>query len=140
MQDTNFIGRAKRTSQQTVGMQLLDPLAVQDIRLAAGDVHNVTSIDQLYFEPTSLEQFEQRDPVFVAEGKLDQAIPDYGEAIEIAPQFADAYANRGLALLRRGRTSEARWNFEQSLRLDPSLKTTLEERINQVSEPKRQET
>jgi hypothetical protein len=62
-QDTNFSGRAKGASQQTVGMQLLDPLAIQHIRLAAGDVLNVARIDQLYFEAPTLEQFEQRDPV-----------------------------------------------------------------------------
>src|SRR5437870_13750506 len=44
-------------------MQLLDPLTIKNIRLAAGDVLNVARIDQLYFESPSLEQFEQRDPV-----------------------------------------------------------------------------
>src|SRR4029434_2208660 len=82
--------------------------------------------------------YNGRGNALVAQGKLDRAIADYSGAIEIASQFADAYANRGLALLRLGKTSEATWNFEQSLRLDPSLKATLEERINQVTgAPKR---
>jgi len=42
-------------------MQLLNPLTIENIRLAAGDVLNVARIDQLYFEPATLEQFEQRD-------------------------------------------------------------------------------
>ncbi len=62
-QDTNFIGRSKGPGEQTIGMQLLKPLAVEDIRFATGDILNVARIDQLYFEPTTLEQFEQWDPV-----------------------------------------------------------------------------
>ena len=81
--------------------------------------------------------YNGRGNALAAQGKLDLAIADYSTAIEIAPRFADAYANRGLALLRRGRTSEAEQDFEQSLRLDPSLKASLEDRINRVIAPKR---
>src|ERR1700738_4319026 len=62
-QHANFIRGAKSASQQTVGMQLLDPLAIKDIRLAAGDILNVARIDQLDFEPVTFQHFKQRDPV-----------------------------------------------------------------------------
>lgn len=77
--------------------------------------------------------YNGRGNALAAEGKFDLAIADYSAAIEIAPRFADTYANRGLVLLRRGRTSEAERDFEQSLRLDPSLKALLEDRINKVT-------
>ena len=44
-------------------MQLLDPLAIENIRFPSRDILNVTCIDQLYFETAAFKQFEQRDPI-----------------------------------------------------------------------------
>src|SRR5258705_13916690 len=86
------MGWAKRTSQQTVGVQLLEPLTIKDIRLAAGDVLNVARIDQLYFESTSLEQFEQRDPVntsrFHRHGSDATLLQPSGQGLEVTSKSA----------------------------------------------------
>jgi tetratricopeptide (TPR) repeat protein len=58
-------------------------------------------------------------------GELDGAVADYTKAIEIDPQYGEAYANRGLLLLNLGRASEAERDFEYSLRLDSKLKESL---------------
>jgi tetratricopeptide (TPR) repeat protein len=68
----------------------------------------------------------------MVKGNIKAAILDYDKAIEIDGQFAEAYANRGLALLMQGKRSEADRDFEQSLRLEPALKPTLDVRINKV--------
>jgi len=60
---------------------------------------------------------------------LERAIPEFNRAIELDPQLAMAYANRGLALLRHGKDSQAEQDIGHALALDPSLKTELEQRI-----------
>src|SRR5437016_14642126 len=71
-------------------MQLLDPLAIKYIRLAAGDVLNVARIYQLYFEPTTLEQFEQRDPVntsrFHGHGSDATLLQPSGQGLEVSSE------------------------------------------------------
>src|SRR5882724_3574572 len=62
-QNTELIRRSKRACQQTVGVQLLNPLTIENIRFASRDILNVTGIDQLYFETAAFKQFEQRDPI-----------------------------------------------------------------------------
>lgn len=44
---------------------------------------------------------------------------DLNLAIELDPQFARAYGNRGLTRLRLGQTAEAEKDFAECLRLDP---------------------
>ena len=54
---------AKRTTAQAIGHELLQPLAVQYVRLAPGDVFDVARVDQQYREAARFQQLEQRDPV-----------------------------------------------------------------------------
>jgi hypothetical protein len=49
--------------QQPEGVQLLDPLAVQDVGLAAGHVLELSWVDELDREASLTEQLEKRDPV-----------------------------------------------------------------------------
>jgi len=59
----------------------------------------------------------------------ERAIPEFNRAIELDPQLAVGYANRGLALLRQGKDSQAEQETSRALALDPSLKTELEQWI-----------
>jgi Tfp pilus assembly protein PilF len=45
--------------------------------------------------------------------------------ILLNPRYADAYANRGLLRLRRGRKIEAEADFARGLALKPELKASL---------------
>jgi len=51
-------GRAECAAKQTAGNELLQPLAVQHIRLAARDIFNVARIDQKYFETARFQNFD----------------------------------------------------------------------------------
>jgi len=48
-------------------------------------------------------------------GRTDAAIADYTSAIELEPRFAAAFNNRGNALRRIGRLTEARRDYEASI-------------------------
>ncbi len=43
----------------------------------------------------------------------------YGKAVDLAPERAEGYAGRGLALLDLGRGPQAEASFQQALRLNP---------------------
>jgi len=47
-------------------------------------------------------------------GKLDKAIADFDQAIELWPGFADAYYNRGIIYFELGRYDEALRDFNQA--------------------------
>lgn len=52
------------------------------------------------------EQFER--------GELEQAVQSYSKAIRLNPRYTKAYLNRGLALLRLGRSVEAQQDLDRS--------------------------
>jgi protein O-mannosyl-transferase len=54
-----------------------------------------------------------------AEGRLDEAIQHYTEAVHIRPSYAEAHNNLGLALARQGRIEEAIPHYTEALRLLP---------------------
>ena len=62
-QRAHRIGRTKRPLKQAVGHELLQPLAVQHVGLAARDVLDVARVDQQHGEAARLQQFKQRNPV-----------------------------------------------------------------------------
>jgi tetratricopeptide (TPR) repeat protein len=57
----------------------------------------------------------------VRAGQLNEAVPEYEEALRLRPDFAKARSNYGDALLRLGRTSDAAAQFEIALGTDPNL-------------------
>jgi tetratricopeptide (TPR) repeat protein len=57
---------------------------------------------------------------------------DYERVLQIDPDLATAYANRGIILLIRGQRKEAQTDFERCLRLNEGLKTALDQRIQQI--------
>jgi len=50
---------------------------------------------------------------------LDRAITDYDQAIELDPQFAGAYTNRGLAYSNKGNLDRAIADLDQAIALNP---------------------
>ncbi|HKQ51994.1 MAG TPA: tetratricopeptide repeat protein, partial [Pyrinomonadaceae bacterium] len=59
---------------------------------------------------------------------------DFDKAVELNPQLADAYGNRGLALLAQGKDAEAQQDFEKSFKLDASLKSYYEEAARKIKQ------
>ncbi len=55
------------------------------------------------------------------QGRFEEAIQDYDEAIRLDPQRIEAYNNRGRAYLNLDQAQKAIEDFDQVLRLDPQL-------------------
>jgi tetratricopeptide (TPR) repeat protein len=56
---------------------------------------------------------------YADQGRLDEAIGLYQQALGLNPNCADAHSNLGLALGRKGKTDEAIRQFQETLRLRP---------------------
>jgi tetratricopeptide (TPR) repeat protein len=52
-------------------------------------------------------------------GKLDEAIGENSKAIEINPEFAEAYISRGVAYLKKGLYDHAINDFSKTLKINP---------------------
>ncbi|MEG1609580.1 MAG: tetratricopeptide repeat protein [Bilophila sp.] len=78
----------------------------------------VLYLDQaLAIEPDYPQALQRRGLVLSQLGYTDEAFEDFTRAIRLDPT-AEAYADRGLGLLRAGRYGGARKDLEQALRLD----------------------
>src|SRR4030095_14857346 len=65
-QRTNFANRlfwAKGCPQQANRMQILKPLAIENVRFAAWNMMHVLGIDQMDLNAPSLEDLKQQDPI-----------------------------------------------------------------------------
>lgn len=77
-------------------------------------------LDQaIALEPDYAEALRRRGLVLSQLGYAEEAFEDYTRAIRIAPT-AEAYADRGLGLLRAGNLAGARQDLDQALRIDGS--------------------
>jgi tetratricopeptide (TPR) repeat protein len=60
----------------------------------------------------------------VSEGRVDDGIAHYREALNIDPDFAEAHNNLGIALAREGRIDESIPEFQIAVRLAPAAAVT----------------
>jgi len=60
---TDLFGRPKAGAQQADRVQILDPLAVADVGLAAGEIFTVPGIDQTDFQTGGFENLKDRNPI-----------------------------------------------------------------------------
>ena len=67
-----------------------------------------------------------------ARGDLDGAIADFTKVIEVNPQHAKAYANRGIIMLLQGHDADAQKEFDTALKIENTLNPDLQSRINQI--------
>ena len=65
-------------------------------------------------------------------GDLEAALANFNKALEFFPDFASAYAGRGLIYLEQGKDADAEQDFARSLRLDSSLKSQLDRETEKV--------
>jgi tetratricopeptide (TPR) repeat protein len=73
----------------------------------------------------------------MVKGDYDGAIADSTKAIELKPNYAEAYADRGLTKLGQGKDAEAQQDLDTALKLDSSLKTQLEKMVNQIKQTRK---
>jgi tetratricopeptide (TPR) repeat protein len=57
--------------------------------------------------------------VLADQGKLDEAIAHFSEALRIDPNYAEAHYNLGLALVGQGKLDEAIAHYSKALRIKP---------------------
>ena len=60
---TDLSGGNERTTEQTVGVELLYPLTIENIRFLAGNILDMTGIDNQDFKAAFFENFESRYPI-----------------------------------------------------------------------------
>ncbi len=53
------------------------------------------------------------------QGRLQEAIAEYDEAIRLDPEYADAYINRGVAYFNLGQLERAIRDFDEAILLKP---------------------
>ncbi len=53
------------------------------------------------------------------EGKLNEALAQFSDAVAIRPDYADAYNNMGIVLAMQGKTSDAHARFSEAIRYNP---------------------
>ena len=59
------------------------------------------------------------------------AVADQTQALKLNPRSAHVWLYRGLARWRLGQTEAAQRDFDEGLRLDASLRATMEKQIKQ---------
>jgi hypothetical protein len=59
--------------------------------------------------------------VLAGQGKIQEAIAHYGEALRIKPDYSEAHNNLGNALALQGNIQEAIAHFAEALRINPDL-------------------
>ena len=94
-------------------------LARQEAGDAAGALQSLTwAIERA---PDMAPSYVARGTIYLAQGKLRQALAEADAALEADPKSAAAYALRGEALRLLDRAEPALESFRQALALDPAL-------------------
>jgi Flp pilus assembly protein TadD len=68
------------------------------------------------------------------QGHLELAVSAFTAALELDPGIAEAYGNRGLALMALGKDAEAQADLKKAMELKPDLKKELERRTGLAKE------
>jgi tetratricopeptide (TPR) repeat protein len=74
------------------------------------------------------DAYNKREEIYHRKGKLDKAVADCSEAIEINPKYSTAYVNRGSAYSSKGQYTEAIADFNMAIRMNPSDAVVYNER------------
>ena len=78
--------------------------------------------------------YEDRGTLLLKKGDLDGAIADLNKTIELAPQFAKAYGDRGIVHLMRGEDAQAELDFKKCFELDSTLQTQINAAASQIKQ------
>ncbi len=100
-----------------------------DIRSAAADYTLAVAINQRH--PTALYNLGHS---YQIRKDYEGAIAAYSKAIEVKPDYAMAYANRGLCQLYEGSDAEAQKDFDRSVELNGEMKNSLDGYIAKVKQ------
>src|SRR5437016_5857830 len=71
--------------------------------------------------PDAAETHQHLAMARAAQGRFEEAVTGYREALRLRPDFAEAHNNLGTLLLSHGRLGEAEAEFRQALRVRPDF-------------------
>ena len=74
---------------------------------------------QFFLRPDDMERHYDLAMIFEWQGKPEEAVSHYAEALRIKPDYAEAHNNLGAALARLGRMKEAVEHFSEAVRIKP---------------------
>jgi len=100
---------------------------VQDIVLSAFDTSSdksgqLSMLNHIIAQhPDDPLAYHTRGVFFAGEGQYNKALADYTTAIDLNPQFAEAYLNRAHVYDLMGELGQACADYNQTLRLNPQL-------------------
>jgi len=77
---------------------------------------------------------DDRGNLLAKQGQLDRAIADLNKAIELAPQFAKAYGDRGLVRVMQGEATGAELDFKKCFELDSALEPQFKLAANKIKQ------
>ena len=80
------------------------------------------------------EVFYNRGKELFASGQFDEALENFNRAIELKPDYFEAYTNCGVVLSGSGQFDKAIENFNEAIRLKPDLAVAYSNRGNALSE------
>ena len=75
--------------------------------------------DTLAKNPNAWLAHNNLSTILLQEGRIEDAIWHYEQALRIKPDLAEAHYNLGNALFQAGKIQDAIWHWEQALRLQP---------------------
>ena len=91
----------------TMKLSILGVLALAALTLVLSGCRGVSEAEKQYNAGLHLQE----------QGRLEEAIQDYDEAIRLDPQDADAYINRALAYTLLGKDAEANRDVDRAVEL-----------------------
>jgi len=80
--------------------------------------------------------YHSRGVAYARKGELDKAIADFDKAIELDPNFEEAYCNRGVAYVQKGEVEKAISDLEKCIELsdDPELVEKVQELLDKLKQ------
>ena len=87
------------------------------LAISLGTYIGVLLVDQE--ESSEAMDYNNRGHAYSAKGEHDKAIKDYTEAIQLDPDYSEAYYNRGNAYFGKGEHDKAIKDYTEAIRLDP---------------------
>jgi tetratricopeptide (TPR) repeat protein len=106
-----------------IGLASADPIA--DCNQQEDPDRRIRGCTQFIQHPASEKSslaaaYVNRGNAYHSKGEYDQAIADYGKAIQLNPKYAEAYNNRGAAHEKKQDKGKAIADYRMALSLNPS--------------------
>lgn len=105
---------AKQVTMKNGKTAMVGSCSVCGAKVFKLDVGPVADIPQ---EPTV---YFLKGTLLVSGGKYEEALKEFDKAIEINPNYAEAYNNKGLALFKLGRFKDAIKEIDKAIKLNPN--------------------